>query len=194
MSTVSSGLMMDFPLTTQHLLWRMENVWGTSRVVTVLDDHPSTAVTTFREVAHDARRLAAGLAALGVRPDDRVGSFSWNHAAHLAAYYGVMGMGAVLHTINLRLSAEQIVWTVQHARDRVILLDGTLAEQFAPLLSRLPGVEHVVVMGALPDGVSVPGAVAYDDLLAGADSSFVFLHQRVNHTPYMNNCQSRRRA
>jgi fatty-acyl-CoA synthase len=174
MSTVSSGMMMDFPLTIHHLLWRMRNVYGSSRVVTVLDTETHTATTTFREIADNAERLAAGLAALGVRTGDRVGTFSWNHAAHLEAYYGVMGMGAVLHTVNLRLHPDQIAWTIEHAKDRVILLDAALAEQFAPLLSRLPTVEHVVVIGPLPEGVVVPGAVAYDEVLAGGDGGFAW--------------------
>jgi fatty-acyl-CoA synthase len=172
MSIVTSGLMMDFPLTTQHLLWRMKNVHGNARVVTVIAEDGATSTTTFREIAGNAERLAAGLAALGVRTGDRVGSFSWNHAAHLEAYYGVMGMGAVLHTANVRLSAEQIAWTVRHAGDRVVLLDAALAEQFAPLLTQLPGVEHVVIMGTPPSGVVIPDAIPYDELLAGAADTF----------------------
>jgi fatty-acyl-CoA synthase len=167
MSTLP-GLMMDVPLTTTHLLWRMRAVHPDARVSTVTDPSGACRTTTFGAVAERAERLAAALAELGVGAGTRVGSFAWNTQEHLETYYAVMGMGAVLHTINLRLHPDQIAYTVEHAGDEVILLDASLAERFLPVLARVGGVRHVVVIGPLPDGIEVPGALDYDALLASA--------------------------
>ncbi|WP_224766358.1 long-chain-fatty-acid--CoA ligase [Nocardioides campestrisoli] len=166
------GLMMDVQLTTQLLHRRLLDVTGDCELVAVQDASGTARTQTFRETALRAGRLAAALARLGVREGDRVGTFSWNTAEHVEAYWGVMGMGAVLHTINLRLHSDQIAYTVQHADDRVVLLDGSLAEQFLPVLERCPGVEHVVVIGDLPAGVEVPGALHYEELLADESPDF----------------------
>ena len=168
MSTALPGLMMDVPLTTAHLLWRMRAVHPDARVSTVSDASGACRTTTFGAVAERVDRLSAALADLGVGVGSRVGSFAWNTQEHLEIYYAVMGTGAVLHTINLRLHEDTIAYTVEHAGDEVILLDASLAERFLPVLARVRGVRHVVVIGALPAGVDVPGALDYDALLASA--------------------------
>ncbi len=112
-----------FPLSLTHVLRRVGTVHHGSEVVTLLDDTGTRSRASFAELAARASRLAAALARLGVRPGDRVGSYAWNTQQHLEAYYAVPCMGAVLHTLNLRLSPEQVAYTANHAGDRVIILD-----------------------------------------------------------------------
>ena len=100
-------------------------------------DGPSRSAT-FGEVLDRAERLAAGLARLGVEPGDRVGSLAWNTQEHLEIYYAVMGMGAVLHTANLRLHEDQLVYTINHARDTVLIVESSFRAQIDGLRHRLP--------------------------------------------------------
>ena len=103
--------------------------------------------TPYAEIAVDAARLAAALGALGVGTGDRVATFSWNNTAHMEAYLGIPSMGAIMHTVNIRLSPEHIAYIINHAEDRVVLLDASLAELFAPVLPLLETVEHILVIG-----------------------------------------------
>jgi fatty-acyl-CoA synthase len=163
----------EFPLALDHVLRRMRTVHGASEVVTLRDDAGGLARATFADVADRADRLAAALRRLGVRPGDRVGSLAWNTQEHLEAYYAVPCLGAVLHTMNLRLTAEQIAYTVNHARDRVILVDTSLVEQMQQIAPLLETVEHYVVMGGGDHG-GLPGAVAYEDLLDAEEPGFAW--------------------
>src|SRR5689334_11252908 len=99
--------------------------------------------STFAAVAARAEPLAGGLRALGVTPGDRVATLCWNHQEHLEAYFAVPGMGAVLHTLNLRLFPEQLAWIIDHAEDRVLIVDGSLASSLSPVFHELGSVEHV---------------------------------------------------
>ena len=89
--------------------------------------------TNWRNVAHDARRMAQALEALGIKPGDRVATLAMNHSHHLTAWYGAIGMGGVLHTINPRLFDEQLEYIANHAEDRVLLYD----HAFAPIVERM---------------------------------------------------------
>lgn len=166
MTAVQPGLMMQFPLTTQHFLWRMRNVHPTAEIVSVRSADGAHAVTTFAAASERSERLAAALARRGIGEGDRVATFAWNSAEHMEIYLGVMGMGAVLHTINLRLHDDQIVWTAEHAQDKVLLVDDILAAQIFPLLERMPLIELVVVIGDgdVPD--SDRTVVRYHDLVS----------------------------
>ncbi|SEP44659.1 long-chain-fatty-acid--CoA ligase [Amycolatopsis saalfeldensis] len=170
----SAGLMMSTPLTTQELLKRMRSAWPDSTISTVADETARFSHTvTFAEVAVRAERLAAALSALGVRTGDRVGSLLWNSAAHVELYYAATGLGAVLHTINPRLFADQIEYTIDHAEDRVLVVDATLVGTLTPLLDRLPRVEHVVVVGTpAPEVIGRVTVHAYPDLLEQAPAGF----------------------
>ena len=108
---------------------------------------------TFGEWATRVDRLAGALTALGVQRGDRVATFGWNSHRHYEAYFAVPCMGAVLHTMNVRLFPEQQAWVMNHAADRVVLVDDSLLPLFEKLRPALKTVEHVVVMG---DGGSVP--------------------------------------
>ncbi|HEX8952425.1 MAG TPA: long-chain fatty acid--CoA ligase, partial [Polyangia bacterium] len=124
----------------------------------------------FGDVAARARRLASALRRLGVGPGDRVGTFAWNSQEHLEAYLAVPGLGAVLHTINIRLFPEELAYLVAHAGDRVVLVDASVARALARSLP-LDRVEHFVVIGD-GDGAGLPRVVRYEELVAGGDEGF----------------------
>ncbi len=164
--------MQDFPLTVGMIFRHGRAVFGESEVVTFEGDGSRRA--SYAEVAERSDRLAIGLQGLGITTGDRVGTFLWNTQEHLEAYFAVPGIGAVLHTLNLRLFPEQLVYIVNHAADRVIIVDDNLV----PVLSRVAGelktVERYVVVG---DGdaseleAAAPNAevLRYDALLAASD-------------------------
>ncbi|GAB3817477.1 fatty acid--CoA ligase [Micromonospora zhanjiangensis] len=120
---------------------------GRSEVVTWTGAEPRRM--TYAEVGATAARLAHALRDdLGVTGDQRVATFMWNNNEHLVAYFAVPAMGAVLHTLNIRLFPEQVAYIATHAQDRVVLVDGTLIPLLAKVLAQLSTVEHVVVVGA----------------------------------------------
>ena len=160
-----------FPLTLTHVLDRMGTVHAEHEVVAQLDAGGATATATFGEVAARAARLASGLRALGIEPGDRVGSFAWNSLPHLEAYYAVPCSGAVLHTLNLRLLPEQVAYTINHAGDRVVIVDSSLLEEMAKVAPLVDCVERFVVTGDPAAASALPNAIAYEEVLAlGADS------------------------
>ncbi|NJC69254.1 fatty acid--CoA ligase [Planosporangium thailandense] len=162
--------MMTTPLLVSRLLEHGRSVHGNAEVITWTDSGPRR--TTFAEIGRQAARLAHALRDdLGVTGDQRVGTFMWNNAEHLVAYFAVPSMGAVLHTLNIRLFPEQVVYIAGHAEDKVVIVDGTLIPLLARVLPQLTTVEHVVVVGA---GDTAPLQSAsqvtvhrWDDLLAG---------------------------
>jgi fatty-acyl-CoA synthase len=161
--------MMATPLLVSRLLEHGSSVHGQAEVTTWTDSGPRR--TTFAEIGRQAAQLARALRDLGVTGDQRVGTFMWNNAEHLVAYLAVPSMGAVLHTLNIRLFPEQLVFIAGHAEDKVIIVDGTLVPLLARVLPQLTTVEHVVVTGA---GDVAPLEAAthvrvhrWDDLLAG---------------------------
>jgi fatty-acyl-CoA synthase len=161
------GLMQDdFPLTLHHPLRRMRDVHPDAEVVT-LTPCGSTVRASFGEVAERVDRLARVLERLGVRPGERVGTFAWNNQRHLELYMAIPCVGAVLHTLNVRLFSEQLIYIVNHAEDGIVFVDDSLVPLLGELAPQLPGVRHYVVMGEGDMG-SLPGALRYEDLLADA--------------------------
>ncbi|MBS4752765.1 long-chain fatty acid--CoA ligase [Nocardioides sp. zg-ZUI104] len=158
----------DFPLTLTHVLRRMRTVHGGSEVVTQVDDDGRTVRTTYADLGARIDSLAAGLRSLGVDQGDRVATLAWNSQEHLEAYYAVPCLGAVLHTVNLRQSPEQVAYTINHAGDRVLIVDDSLVAGIAAVLPELRTVEHVVVIGGKDLGAvgDLPQVIRYDDLLA----------------------------
>src|SRR5713226_43051 len=116
--------MQDFPLTITAVLRHGMSVYAGAECVTWSDTGPRRA--TYGTIAANAGRLANALTKLGVQPGDRVGTFLWNSQEHLEAYLAIPAMGAVLHTINIRLYPEQLAYVINHAEDRVIILDDSL--------------------------------------------------------------------
>jgi acyl-CoA synthetase (AMP-forming)/AMP-acid ligase II len=174
---VLHGLMQDdYQLTLQHVLQRGRFVYGDSLIVTQTDAGPVRS--EFGELAERVDRLSAGLSALGVRPADRVATLAWNTQQHLELYLSVPSVGAVLHTLNLRLSADQLTYIVNHAEDRVVFVEDNLVGLVEPLLERLPKVSQWVVIGDGDTG-SLDPVVRYDELLShGAGYSYPRLDER----------------
>jgi fatty-acyl-CoA synthase len=167
------GLMQDdFPLSLQHARRRMRDCHPGARVMTLTPE--GTATATFGEVCERADRLARVLRKLGVEQGDRVGTFAWNNQRHFELYMAVPCTGAVLHTLNIRLFAEQLTYIVNHAEDRVIFVDGSLVPLLEPLVPTFKGVRHFVVMGegdGNPAHPGLPNALRYEELLAEAGPS-----------------------
>ncbi|MEW2432892.1 long-chain fatty acid--CoA ligase [Streptomyces caniferus] len=167
--------MQDVPLLISRILEHGRTVHGQATVTTWTGE-PEPHRRTFAEIGNRAAQLAHALRdELSVADEERVGTLMWNNAEHLEAYLAIPSSGAVLHTLNLRLPAEQLVWIINHAEDRVVLVNGTLLPLLAPLLPQLPGIEHVVVVG--PGDRSVLESAAarvhdYEELLAGRPESY----------------------
>ena len=158
--------MMRTPLLVRHIAERAATVFGGREVVSRTQE--GVERTTYAEVVERARRLASALRELGVGPGDRVATFAWNSARHLELYLAVPGMGAVLHTLNIRLFEDDLRYIVRHADDRAIFLDSSLAGT----MPRFEGVEHEVLM---PDGPGErEGALDYEDLVESGDAGFAF--------------------
>jgi fatty-acyl-CoA synthase len=161
--------MQDGPLLITGILRHGASVYGESEVVTVERDSYHTA--TFAEVAERAECLASALRRLGVGPDDRVGTFMWNNQAHLEAYLAVPSMGAVLHTLNIRLFPEQLAYVINHAEDKVLLVDASLVPALSRVIDTLPTVEAIVVHG--PADTSALGeTLDYETLLGAEEPGF----------------------
>src|SRR5437868_8748748 len=137
--------MQDFPLTIAMILRHGRTVHGDSEVVTF--EGESSRRASFVEVAGRAEQLAAALQRLGIEPGDRVGTFQWNTQEQLEAYLAVPTMGAVLHTLNIRLFPEQLTYVVNHAEDRLIIVDDSLIPLLAKVAGDLTTVERYVVVG-----------------------------------------------
>ena len=165
------GTMMDYQLTIRMLLEHGARFFGTSTVGTFTGEGVRRA--TYAEVAGRAERLAAALARLGVRPGDRVGTLAWNNQAHLEAYLAIPSMGAVLHTLNLRLFPDQLAYVINHAEDKVIIVDGTLVPLLARVASQLRTVERYVVVGEGP-AEPLGEVLRYEELLAAEAPGFAW--------------------
>jgi fatty-acyl-CoA synthase len=127
---------------------------------------------SYAEVAAQAARLAGVLRELGVRPGDRVATFSWNSEAHMAAYLAIPSMGAIMHTVNVRLSAEQVAWVINHAENSVVILDARLAELFAPVVENLRTVRHILLVGEAELDMPGPGVTGYEAAIAAQSGAF----------------------
>ena len=169
--------MQDFPLTIQAILRHGAEVNGDGEVITATADGSRTE--TYAELGRRAARLANVLRGLGITGDQRVGTFQWNNAEHLEAYFAIPSMGAVLHTLNIRLFPEQLTYIANHAEDKVVIVDDCLVDLLAKQLPSFESVEHVLVAGpyaadANLDALRDSGKQVhlYDELLAAADDTF----------------------
>ncbi len=169
------GLMMDRPLLISSILDFAERFHGATEVVSRNIDG-SIHRTTWAGIAARARRAASALTALGVGPGDRVATIAWNNHRHLELYFAVSSMGAILHTINPRLSPEQLRYVVHHAEDKVLVFDSTFAK-LAALAGSFGVVEHLVAMSehaTVRGEPGLAGALDYDALLDAAAPEFAW--------------------
>lgn len=172
------GRMMDFPLTLTHFLARARSFFPKAEIVTALPDK-STCRVTYADYTARVAKLANALTRLGVKPGDRVATLAFNHEPHLEAYFAIPCLGAVIHTLNLRLHPTELGYIAKHAEDKVVLVDDALLpllEKFRGDVPTLSGAKKVIVFRndpnkpratALPDGF-----LDYEDLLAAEKDTF----------------------
>ncbi|KUJ70261.1 long-chain fatty acid--CoA ligase [Streptomyces albus subsp. albus] len=167
--------MQDVPLLVSRILRHGSTVHGHA-VVTTWTGEAEPQRRTFAEVGARSAQLAHALRdEFGVQPEDVLGTLMWNNADHLEMYLAIPSMGAVLHTLNLRLPADQLAWIINHAADRVVFVNGSLVPLLAPLLAHLESVEHVVVCGPgdrTPLADVRPQVHEYEELIAGRPTEF----------------------
>jgi fatty-acyl-CoA synthase len=165
--------MQNVPLTITAILGHACTTHGARTVTTAIGSGYRDCAYT--ELGGQVAQLANALRRLGVTDDQRVATFMWNNTEHLAAYLAVPAMGAVLHTLNIRLFPEQIVYVANEAEDRVVLVDVSAAPLLAPVLGRLNTVHTVIAVG---DGDTAPlhesgkTVLRYADVVAGESASF----------------------
>ena len=161
------GLMQNWPMTVDKVIDHARDWHGSREIVSRSVEGPIVR-TTYAQIHERAKRLSNALKALGIQPGDRVATLAWNTARHIEAWYGIMGIGAVCHTLNPRLFAEQLCYIINHAEDRIIFTDLTFVPILKQHLADLPTVKHVVVMTdeAGMKGVDLPGALCFETLLA----------------------------
>jgi len=166
------GLMQSYQLSLDTIFRRAEQFYPDKTVHT---GGPAPTTVTYGEWAARTRRLGGVLDTLGISPDGRVATFAWNSGRHLELYFAAPCTGRVLHTLNIRLFPDQVVYIANHAEDEVVFVDRSLLKLFLPLLDRLPQLRHVVVMDDLPPGAPGPEIPDdprfhdYEELLAAAE-------------------------
>ena len=163
--------MMNYQLLVPGLLDRADIYFPHKEIITREGD--GVHRYTYRDLKGRVNRLCNALAGLGVNKGDRVGTFGWNTYRHLEAYFAPPTMGAVTHTTNIRLSADDLTYIVNHAGDKVMLVDPDLVPILEPLAPRLETVAHFVIM--TDDSsfqTSLPSAHIYEDLLGAASDRF----------------------
>jgi fatty-acyl-CoA synthase len=178
MEVAVRSTMMDVPLTVTGIMRYGTGLFGAREVVTWTEDGPRRQ--TYADTGTQAARLANALRVLGVDADQRVATLLWNNSEHLEAYLAVPSMGAVLHTLNLRLDPGQLAYIANHAADDVIICDSTLVPLLAQVLPQAETVRHVVVTGPAAalaghtEKLGCPGVVvhSYEELLAAAGETF----------------------
>ena len=163
--------MMDVPLTTQTIFRQGADLFARKEIVsrTAAGD---VVRHSFGQVAERVNRLAGALRALGVSPGERVATFAWNHHRHLEAYLAVPSMGAVLHTVNIRLFPEHLAYIINHAEDRVLLIDVDLLPLVEAVADKLRTVRHFVVLSHTVPDSKLPNLLSYEELLADAGPNF----------------------
>ena len=161
------GLMQDWPLTVDRIIDHAKNWHGHREVVTRSVEGPVVR-TTYADIHSQAKRVSNALKAWGIKPGDRVATLAWNTGRHMEAWYGIMGIGAVCHTLNPRLFPEQLIYIINHAEDRIIFVDLTFVPLLEAILGHCPSVERVVVMTdewSMP-ATKLPRAECYEQVLA----------------------------
>jgi fatty-acyl-CoA synthase len=162
-----AGLMQDdFQLSLHHIRRRMK-ACSPDATVSTLTEPGVVSRTTFAETSARIDRLARVLDRLGVKPGERIATFAWNNQRHFELYFAIPCLGAVLHTLNIRLFEEQLTYIVNHAEDRLIFVDDSLVPLLEKLAPSFTTVEHYIVMGD-GDAGSLPNALRYEELMEEA--------------------------
>src|SRR5437899_9219929 len=170
------GLMQDYELSLQHVLWRLERLHQMKEVVTKQEQ--GLHRTTNGELVRRINRLAGALKRLGIKPGDRVATLAWNNYRHLELYYAVPCMGAVLHTLNLRLFPQHLEFIINDAEDKVLFVDQSLLPLLKPLAGKIPSIQTMVLMGDGPATAmtakenGLADFLDYETLLAAESESY----------------------
>jgi fatty-acyl-CoA synthase len=169
------GLMQDWPLLCHRIIDHAATNAGERPVISRSIEGPMHT-TNYAEIRRRALRVAQRLERDGVRLGDRVATLAWNSWRHLESWYGILGIGAIYHTVNPRLFTDQIVWIINHAEDRVIMTDVTFLPLLEKIADRIPTIERTIVYcdSAHMPQTSLPNAVPYEDWLAEADGDFAW--------------------
>jgi len=164
------GLMQDWPLLCHRIIDHAAINAGERPVISRSIEGPMRT-TNYAEIRNRALRVAQRLERDGLRLGDRVATLAWNTWRHLETWYGILGIGAVYHTINPRLFTNQIAWIINHAEDRVIMTDVTFLPILEKIADRIPTIERTIVYcdAAHMPATSLRNAVPYEDWLAEAD-------------------------
>src|SRR5438270_581156 len=163
------GLMSEQPLLISMLIQHAANFHGDVEIVSRTVEGAAHRYT-YADAEHRSRQLAKALRRLGIEPGDRVGTLAWNTHRHFELYYAISGIGAVCHTINPRLFDEQIVYIVNHARDRLLFVDTTFIPLIERLRSQLPADCRIVLLGDAD--APFPVLARYDELVAAENADF----------------------
>ncbi|MGA7155707.1 MAG: 3-(methylthio)propionyl-CoA ligase [Acidobacteriaceae bacterium] len=168
------GQMQQHPLLISGLIEHASRHHGDVEVVSRRVEG-DTHRETYREMAARTRQLANALAALGIEQGDRIATMAWTGYRHMELYYAVSGHGAILHTINPRLHADQLTYITHHAADRVLFFDATFLPILEPLAPRLQSIQHFVLMtdrAHMPATSALPNLLCYEDLLAAQPDTY----------------------
>ena len=169
------GRMQDWPLTVDRIIDRASIWHGHREIVTRTVEGPIVR-TTYADVHRRAKRVSNALAGWGVKMGDRVATLGWNTARHMEAWYGIMGMGAVCHTLNPRLHPSQIAFIINHAEDKVIFVDLTFVPILDAIIAHCPTVERVVIMTdevSMPE-TKLPNAECYEYVISEQSEDFTW--------------------
>jgi fatty-acyl-CoA synthase len=169
------GLMQDWPLLCHRIIDHAATYHAERRVISRSVEGP-IHTTTYAGVRARALRVAQRLEKDGIGPGDRVATLAWNTWRHLESWYGILGIGAIYHTVNPRLFPDQIAWIVNHAEDRVMITDLTFVPLLEKLAETLPSIERYVVLtdAAHMPATALRNAVAYEDWIGEVDGDFVW--------------------
>jgi fatty-acyl-CoA synthase len=173
MNDLNQGLMQDFSLTIPTLLEHAATNHPDTEVVARMLDG-SLFRYSYRELANRTRQAANALDRLGIGYGDMIGTLAWNHHWHMECFYAVPGLGAVCHTVNPRLFAEQIVYIINHARDKVLMVDQDFIELVESIVDQIPNVERFIILGdrgCVAEPTKLGDVLYYEELIAGEPTS-----------------------
>ncbi|PEM39118.1 long-chain fatty acid--CoA ligase [Bacillus pseudomycoides] len=176
-------MMMNVPLTISSMIERAEKLFPKKEIVS--RTHDTITTLTYKQLGERTRRLSSALQKLGIKEGERVGTLAWNHHRHVEAYFAIPSIGSVLHTINIRLSAQHISYIIGHAEDRILLVDEDLVPLVEKIQSELLTVQAYIIMTdkkELPE-TSLEPVYHYEQLLTEGDPDFQFLKDIDENTP-----------
>ena len=169
------GLMQDWPLLCNRIIDHAAAIHGDSEVVTRSVEGPIHR-TNYRQIRARALKVAQRLDRDGIRIGDRVATLGWNTWRHLESWYGIMGIGAICHTVNPRLFPEQIAWIINHAGDRVVMIDLTFVPLLEAIAPMLPNIERYIIYtdrAHMPE-TKLKNAICYEEWIGTVDGDFAW--------------------